>query len=471
MPIPWWTVIPFACLLGCIASFPLLPFTRRLWERPLFQLLLALGFGLPVALWCRLSGHTAELLHALVEYAQFIILLLSLFVVSGGIFVAGDIQATPRNNTIFLAIGTVMASMIGTTGAAMLLVRPILNTNKERNYKVHTLVFVIFLIANSGGLLTPLGDPPLFLGFLRGVPFLWTLHLLPQWLFVNGLLLVSYYFLDARFYAEESEAAIALDNSEIEPIRIKGRRNLLMLLGIVVAVALVPSVDFHAIHDGHARPIDYLPLREMTLLAVTAVSLLSGNKAVRYRDNNFHWAPILEVAALFAGIFLTMIPALQYLAQIAPSLPLNQNTLFLFTGMLSSVLDNAPTYATFFEMAKQLGGIPAVAGVKEGFLISISLGAVFCGACTYIGNGPNFMVKALAESSKVQMPSFGGYVARWVLPYYLPAIVLMWAIFISEDYRLWLLGVCLTVLRLGASAYAHRKLTKRKSTILRQSLE
>jgi len=337
----------------------------------------------------------------------------------------------------------------------MLMVRPILNTNKERTLKVHTLVFAIFLIANAGGLLTPLGDPPLFLGFLRGVPFLWTLHLLPEWLFVNGLLLISYYYLDAKMYAQEPDSAVADDNASTEPIRIRGRRNLLLLLGLVASVALVPSVALH--ETGDSGMIRFVPFRELVLLTLAGISLLSGDKTVRYRDNGFHWAPILEVAALFSGIFLTMVPALKYLAQVAPGLRLDETSVFALTGMLSSVLDNAPTYATFFEMAKQLGGEPSIAGVRESLLVSISLGAVLCGACTYIGNGPNFMVKAVAESSKVPMPSFGGYVAKWVIPHYIPTILLMWTIFICENRHIRILGVVLTGLWIGLSAYADRK--------------
>jgi Na+/H+ antiporter NhaD/arsenite permease-like protein len=370
--------------------------------------------------------------HALVEYASFITLLFSLFVVSGGVFVAGDIQATPRNNTLFLAAGAVLASLIGTTGAAMLLVRPLLNTNRERRQKLHTLVFTILVVANCGGLLTPLGDPPLFLGLLRGVPFLWTLKLFPEWLFVNGLLLLTYYRVDSSAWRREEIPDLVHDAAEVRPLAIHGKGSILLLGVIVAAVALVPSVDLHAIHGGHAPLAAWVPARELVLLTAAFLSFRLGDRKARFEDNRFEWGPIQEVAALFIGIFLTMVPALAFLAQKAPELPLNRVTFFVFSGGLSSVLDNAPTYATFFELAKALGGEPAVAGVREAFLVSISLGAVFCGAMTYIGNGPNFMVKAIAESDGVEMPSFGGYVAKWALVHLAPILALMAGTFIVE---------------------------------------
>ncbi|MBN2193734.1 MAG: sodium:proton antiporter [Polyangiaceae bacterium] len=446
--VPWWGVLPFAMLLACIATFPLMRQTRRLWHKVWFQLAVALSFGVPMAIFMwSLGGHGA-VVHALVEYSQFIILLLSLFVISGGIFVAGDIEATPRTNTIFLAIGAVLASFVGTTGAAMALIRPILNVNRQRTQKVHTVVFAIFIVANCGGLLTPLGDPPLFLGMLRGVPFLWTFKLFPAWLFVNGLLLFSYYHLDRRLHDVEPPLSLTRDASEIEPIRVRGRLHLLWLLGVVGAVALVPSVDLHAIATGHAAVVDYVPFRELAMLGLAGLSLATGDRQVRFVNNEFTWTPILEVAALFIGIFLAMTPALGYLGQVAPTLPLDEYTFFLFTGGLSSVLDNAPTYATFFEMARSIGGEPAVAGVREVYLESISLGAVFCGAITYIGNGPNFMVKSIADAAGVGMPSFGGYVV-WALRHLVPILGLMVLTIIAPPLSLKVLGLVLTVAWIG----------------------
>ena len=432
MTVPWYGLLPFVALLAAIATFPLMPATRHLWERRRFQLGVALALGVPMAVWCWALGGRVEVTHALVEYASFITLLFSLFVVSGGVFVAGDIRATPRNNTLFLAAGAVLASLIGTTGAAMLLVRPILNTNRERKHKVHTVVFTILVVANCGGLLTPLGDPPLFLGLLRGVPFLWTLKLFPEWLFVNGMLLLAYFWLDSLAFRREEMPDIVRDAVEVKPLAIHGKGSVALLGMIVAAVALVPSVDLHAIHEGHAPVTAWIPFREIVLLAAAFLSFRFGDRQARFVDNRFEWGPIQEVAALFIGIFLTMVPALAYLAQNAAALPLNRVTFFVFAGSLSSVLDNAPTYVTFFELAKALGGEPAVAGVREAFLVSISLGSVFCGAMTYIGNGPNFMVKAIAESDGVEMPSFGGYVARYALLYLAPVLALMVGVFIVE---------------------------------------
>lgn len=432
MTVPWYGLLPFVALLAAIATFPLMSRTKHLWEKRRFQLSVALVLGVPMAVWVWSLGGRSEVIHALVEYGAFISLLFSLFVVSGGVFVAGDIQATPRNNTVFLAVGAVLASLIGTTGAAMLLVRPLLNTNRERKNKVHTFVFTILVVANCGGLLTPLGDPPLFLGLLRGVPFLWTLKLFPEWLFVNGMLLLAYFWLDSLAFRREEMPDIVRDAVEVKPLAIHGKGSVALLGMIVAAVALVPSVDLHAIHEGHAPVTAWIPFREIVLLAAAFLSFRFGDRQARFVDNRFEWGPIQEVAALFIGIFLTMVPALAYLAQNAAALPLNRVTFFVFAGSLSSVLDNAPTYVTFFELAKALGGEPAVAGVREAFLVSISLGSVFCGAMTYIGNGPNFMVKAIAESDGVAMPSFGGYVARYALVYLAPILALMVGIFIVE---------------------------------------
>jgi Na+/H+ antiporter NhaD/arsenite permease-like protein len=363
--------------------------------------------------------------------------------------VAGDIQATPRNNTLFLAAGAVLASLIGTTGAAMLLVRPLLNTNRERKRKVHTFVFTIFVVANCGGLLTPLGDPPLFLGLLRGVPFLWTLHLFPEWLFVNGMLLLAYYSVDTLAWRHEELPDVVRDATEVKPLALHGKGSIALLGVIVAAVALVPSVDLRAIHAGTAPVTAWIPFREIVLLTAAFLSFRLGDRQTRFVDNRFEWGPIQEVAALFVGIFLTMVPALTYLAQKAPELPLNRVTFFVFSGGLSSVLDNAPTYATFFELAKALGGTPAVAGVREIFLVSISLGSVFCGAMTYIGNGPNFMVKAIADSDGIEMPSFGGYVARYALVYLAPILALMVGVFIVETTAIRIASGVLTALLAG----------------------
>lgn len=371
-------------------------------------------------------GYEEAVVHSLVEYGQFIILLAALFVISGNVYLQGDIEATPMTNMRFLALGGILASFIGTTGAAMILIRPLLNTNRERKFVAHTVIFFIFIVANCGGLLTPLGDPPLFLGMLRGVPFTWTFSLWPQWLFVLVVLLIMYVMLDIRYYNQESILSISRDKTQIQPIRIIGKRNLFLLVGIVLAVAFVPSINFDAYHTSH-QIMALLPWREIIMILLIYFSLL-GPQVARQR-NQFNLHAIQEVAALFIGIFLTMIPALMFLRQVAPTLPLNEVTFFVFTGGLSSVLDNAPTYLTFFEMAQSMGGSPAVAGVFEPYLVSISLGAVFCGAMTYIGNGPNFMVKAIAEQRGIVMPSFIGYL-KWSLGILVPLFFSFVTIFI-----------------------------------------
>jgi len=382
-------ILPFVLMLLGIAVLPLA--TPHFWESNLRKLGVAALLGLPVLVLYAQHNPTA-LLHAGVDYVSFIILLGSLFVISGGILVTGDIEATPRVNTVFLAIGAVLANFIGTTGASMLLIRPLLSTNQERKRVVHTVVFFIFVVSNVGGLLTPLGDPPLFLGYLRGVPFTWTLRLFPHWLLVNVLLLVVYYFWDTREHARETAQAIARDEAEIQPIRVAGKRNLLLLLGVVASVAWL-----------HA------PWREVVMVALAAGSLWGTPKPVR-EANRFTFQAILEVAALFLGIFLTMLPALDILHARGASLGVTEPWHFFWAaGSLSSFLDNAPTYLTFLAVAQSLGQASEVVGVPHALLAAISAGSVFMGANTYIGNGPNFMVRAIAEERGVKMPSFGGY--------------------------------------------------------------
>lgn len=457
MEVQWWSILPFVAMLGTIALAPLIPATAEAWEKQRVQLLVALVLGVPVALWFIIGGDTSAVVHALIEYGQFISLLLALFVVSGGIFLKGDIEATPRNNTLFLTFGGLIASFIGTTGAAMLLIRPLLNTNHERKYRVHTVVFTIFIVANCGGLLTPLGDPPLFLGMLRGVPFTWTFGLWPMWLFVNILLLATYFALDSKYHAKESPEDLRMDATHRTKLGVKGKLNFVYLAVIVGAVALAPSIDIHSIEEGHAAFLDWVPVREIIMLGIAAVSYFTGDKIARFTDNKFKWGPILEVAAIFIGIFLTMIPALKYLSQLAPKLPLNEVTFFIFTGGLSSVLDNAPTYVTFFEMAAELGGEPSVAdtGIYEPYLIAISLGAVFCGAVTYIGNGPNFMVKAVADGAGVTMPSFGGYVGQAFI-YLVPTLVAMVLIFIAGGLWTTVVGCVISLAILVRAVLAAR---------------
>jgi Na+/H+ antiporter NhaD/arsenite permease-like protein len=382
-------VVPFAALLIGIAIIPLA--APAFWESNLRKFLLSAALGLPV-LWLYAGQAPGTLTHTATDYASFMILLGSLFVISGGVFMDGDLEATPATNTAFLAVGALVASVIGTTGASMLLIRPLLSTNSERRNVVHTVVFFIFLVSNIGGCLTPLGDPPLFLGYLQGVPFLWTLRLAPAWLFTNALLLILYYAWDRHAYARESPPYIRADRASIRPIAIRGAHNLLWLGGIVAAAAFLDS-----------------PWRELAMVGLTLVSFVRTSSGVR-EANHFSFHPIVEVAVLFAGIFATMMPALDLLRAHGGILGVHEPWQYFWaTGLLSSFLDNAPTYLTLLALGQSQHMAPEVVGVSHDVLVAISLGAVFMGANTYIGNGPNFMVRAIAESRGVKMPSFGGY--------------------------------------------------------------
>jgi Na+/H+ antiporter NhaD/arsenite permease-like protein len=388
VPAAGW-VLPFAAMLLAIAVLPL--FAPRLWESNLRKLAVGALLGLPVLiLYAR--HDPAALAHTAGDYLSFMALLGSLFVISGGVLVTGDIEARPAVNTAFLAVGAVLASIVGTTGASVLLIRPLLATNQERRHVAHTVVFFIFVVSNIGGCLTPLGDPPLFLGYLLGVPFTWTLRLAPHWLLANGMVLAVYYLWDRRAHAREDKAAIALDQAAVRPIRVTGKRNVVFLLAVVASVAFL-----------HA------PYRVVAMLAVSALSLSLTSRAIR-EANRFTFHAIAEVAALFAGIFVTMLPALDVLHAHGRDLGLTEPWHFFWAaGSLSSFLDNAPTYLTFVAIAQSLGLPAEVAGTTHQVLAAISAGAVFMGANTYIGNGPNFMVRSIAEERGVKMPSFGGY--------------------------------------------------------------
>ncbi|MEX2092998.1 MAG: sodium:proton antiporter, partial [Pirellulales bacterium] len=344
------------------------------------------------------------------EYVPFIVLLFSLYTISGGIRIEGDLQADPLTNAAFMAVGAVLASFIGTTGAAMLLIRPLLETNKERKHIAHTIVIFIFIVCNCGGCLLPIGDPPLFLGYLEGVHFLWTLSLWKEWAFVNGMLLVAYVLIDRIFYYHrETIADVERDIEQVGRLKIGGwKLNAPLLVGVVLAVALLdPGKPFIGT-DWHP----WMYLRELVQLGLVAISLWFGNRAIRAK-NQFNFGAISEVAALFIGIFICMQPALQILGLRGNELGIDTPAKFFWaTGTLSSALDNAPTYLVFFKTAQGLPhaeGAVLGAGVEHSILTAISLGAVFMGAMTYIGNGPNFMVKAIAESTGVKMPSFFGY--------------------------------------------------------------
>lgn len=430
--IPLWASIPFAIILLFIAIGPL--FFHHWWENNRNKLIVSLVLGIPVSIWLIYVGKSHDLTHQMLfDYVPFIILLGSLFVITGGIQLKGDILAKPSINTFFLGIGAVLASFMGTTGAAMLLIRPVIRTNSERKYKVHTILFFIAIVANAGGMLTPLGDPPLFLLYLRGAPFEWFFSLFKEWAFVNGILLLIYFFVDSYYHKKEPAANIVDDKQHIEPLSINGSFNFIFLLGVVLSVAFLNQNYIHAIHDNH-----YLGfIREAAMLSFAGLSMLMTKKQLRI-DNKFTWGPIIEVAFLFVGIFATMVPALLWLNNNASSLGINGAAMFYYaTGGLSAFLDNAPTALAFHKLAIGMNeGATAivapgfVAGIPEKLLTAISLAAVFFGAMTYIGNGPNFMVKAIAEENKIEMPSFFGYIFKFSVIVLLPIYILTQLLFV-----------------------------------------
>jgi len=491
---PYLMIAPFALLLLCIAILPLIPATVHWWESNLHRFYVAAGLGLVTLLYYgffsnfTLDGHwpahyqvAAEagvfekisviFSNAIVaDFIPFIILLFSLYTITGGIRIEGNLKASPFVNSAILFAGALLASFIGTTGAAMLFIRLLLETNRDRKYKVHTVVFFIFCVCNCGGCLTPLGDPPLFLGYLKGVDFFWTMHLIEEWAFVNCILIALYFLWDTVwFYPKESKADQQLDAKNQTSLKISGLGvNLPLLLGVVAAVAFLSPT----------KPVigtNWYPwyfLREAIQLGLCAVSLALGSRKIR-EANAFCFAAIIEVAALFFGIFICMQAPLQILniegrnvvafaeAKTGLEKPM---LLFWTTGSLSSVLDNAPTYVVFFETAKSLvpgsevklkadvneDGSPKwkleqgrwvsvdektkLVHVMDGFvvhchLIAVALASVFMGAMTYIGNGPNFMVKAIAEQSGVKMPSFFGYMA-YSCVFLLPLFFVMTLLFL-----------------------------------------
>ncbi len=386
---PVWSVFPFIGLLLSIALFPL--FAPHWWERHHNKALVGALFALPIVLVI-LEHEPQQLWHTLQEYLAFIALLGSLFVVAGGIVLEGDLRGTPGVNAAMLAFGAMLANFIGTTGASMVLIRPFLRTNAERAHSAHLPIFFIFIVSNIGGCLTPLGDPPLFLGFLQGVPFLWTLSLWPAWLLCVGILLVVFYVFDSYWWKRERlPKRKATERSG--RLRIRGRRNIWCLAGILGSV-FFPE-----------------PWRELAMVTMGVLGYLWTPKDYR-KNNAFTFLPIAEVAILFAGIFITMVPALVLLRVHGSEFGITQPWQFFWlSGALSSFLDNAPTYLTFLSLGQGLGAGGPILGLPERLLQAISLGSVFMGANTYIGNGPNFMVKAIAEEAKVKMPSFFGYMA------------------------------------------------------------
>ena len=448
--LPLWSCIPFVGMLLSIAIFPIVK--GEWWES--HQLHVAafwsLLFLIPFAVAYGAGEAVYELADVvIVDYIPFVVLLFGLYVAAGGIHIAGSIAGTTRNNMAMLGIGMVLASFIGTTGAAMTLIRPVLRANQWRKYKAHIVVFFIFMVANIGGCLTPLGDPPLFLGYLRGVPFFWPLqHLWSLWLFNAVVLLVVFALIDRHYIKKEGkEGAAALaqmsQSDNRAPIRIEGKRNIACIALIIVAVILngvIPqsglfdnpatgeTYGFYVFGDIHVG-IEYIVQVGLILIAA-AISMKITPKAYR-ESNHFEWGSIAEVARLFIGIFITMIPALAILQANGSALGIDEPWEFFWaTGALSSFLDNSPTYLVFMTTAGSIGADAAVASISTTVgsiavesLVAVSAGAVFMGANTYIGNAPNFMVKSIAEKAKVKMPTFFGYMG-WSLSILIPLFII-----------------------------------------------
>ena len=448
--LPVWTIIPFAGILLSIALCPLI--VPHFWHN---------HFGKVSAFWALLFAipflivyHGVALYQIfhiyLIDYIPFIILLWGLFTIAGGIVVRGSLQGKPIVNTIMLLIGTILASWVGTTGAAMVMIRPVLRANKDRVKKVHVVCFFIFLVANIGGSLTPLGDPPLFLGFLHNVPFFWvTTGILPQMLVTSLILLVLFFIIDTIFYSKEKgQLNEKKEEEEKIPFAVDGTYNFMFLLGVIGLVLM----------SGYWKPGHFMVMgvhmeyqnvaRDVGIVVMGALSLIATPKVLR-EANDFSWFPIVEVAKLFAGIFMTIIPALAILkagshGAMADLVAVVKEPFHYFwvTGALSSFLDNAPTYLTFFNLALgKLGltesGVPAAlaAGTATAnplfitYLKAISAGAVFMGANTYIGNAPNFMVKSIAEEAGINMPSFFGYMIKYSIPILIPVFIIVTFIF------------------------------------------
>ncbi len=436
---PGWTVIPFVLLLLMIATGPL--FYEHFWHKNYPKIAVALAL-LVVSYYIFFLHNTHSPVHALAEYVQFIALLASLYIASGGIMINIDKKATPLANVILLCAGAVIANLIGTTGASMLLIRPFVRLNKTRIRAYH-IIFFIFIVSNVGGSLTPIGDPPLFLGFLRGVPFFWTLtHNILPWIAGVAILLVIFYLLDIR---NRPDADDSDDTDYTGQISLIGWRNFAWLAIVIGSVFLDPNV-FDWVPGIEYDGMKFSFIREIIMFSVAYLSYrYARNDALK--GNEFSFEPIREVAFIFIGIFGTMMPALELVGNFAASpegAPLiNHNTLYWGTGMLSGFLDNAPTYINFLTaaMASQdadIGKLADVLAFANGAypdsvldLKAISIAAVFFGAFTYIGNGPNFMVKSIAEQIGIKMPSFFGYIIRFSIPFLLPLLIITWLIFFA----------------------------------------
>jgi Na+/H+ antiporter NhaD/arsenite permease-like protein len=428
-------VVPFACMLLSIAIMPLA--VPHFWHHHYGKVsaFWGLAFLVPFALVHGFDLAVYSVAHTLfLEYISFIVLLFSLFTIAGGVCLRGSLVGKPQVNTVILLIGTLLASWMGTTGAAMLLIRPLMRAISHRKYKVHTIVFFIFLVANIGGSLTPLGDPPLFLGFLKGVSFFWTtVHMFVPFAVLAAILLALYFAIDTYLFNKEGRPE-SPDAGQDGKLRLEGTHNLLLLGGVVAGVLMsgmwkpAGGVTIYHVHIELQNIV-----RDVLLLVLAGISLKTTSTEIR-RRNEFDWEPIREVAKLFAGIFISMIPAISILragmdgalrgliSMVKTSEGLDNHTMYFWlTGALSSFLDNAPTYLVFFNTA---GGDPQRLMSEVGTLLAISAGAVFMGANTYIGNAPNFMVRSIAESGGIKMPSFFGYMA-WSVGILVPCFVLM----------------------------------------------
>jgi Na+/H+ antiporter NhaD/arsenite permease-like protein len=439
--LPLWSVLPFVALLAAIAVLPLA--APGWWGKNRNRALVSLSLALPLAAGLLLAhpgDGSRALLASIRDYASFICLLAALYVISGGIHVRGSLAGSPLSNTAMLGIGALLANLIGTTGASMILIRPLLRANRPRRRKAHLVVFFIFVVSNCGGLLTPLGDPPLFLGFLKGVPFAWTFGLWSEWLIANGILLVVFQFLDGWMLERDEMEMRGSQLEEVlrhEPLSIDGVHNLLLLVGVILVIV------------GRGRGIGSsdgswaFGVQEGAMIGLAAGSYALTKPSTR-AANAFTFGPIVEVAVLFAGIFVTMVAPLEILNARGGALGLARPSQYFWaTGALSSFLDNAPTYMTFAASACGRAGVRvqgshylreflAQSPGSAGILAAISCGAVMMGAMTYIGNGPNFMVKSIADQAKVKMPGFFAYLLRFAAPILLPLFGLIALLFFSR---------------------------------------
>ena len=433
--------IPFLGMLLSIAVFPLVK--PAWWERNQKYAVIAwsLLFLIPFAIRYGFGVMGEQLLEVIVgDYFTFIVLLFGLFCVAGNITIEGELSGSPKVNVILLLIGTLLSSWIGTTGASMVMIRPLIRANKWRSRKTQVVVFFIFLVSNIGGCLTPVGDPPLLMGFMRNVPFFWSLRLIPIMILNVAILLVIFYILDSRAYRKDLADGLTpkVQSGDKAAIRVVGAHNIIFLAAIVVAVILSGVLPSTKAFSGGIPifgevELTYAALIEVIIiLAAAFLSFKTTNKSVR-EDNHFSWGAIQEVAVLFIGIFITMIPALLILKAKGAELGLTQPwQMFWVTGAMSSFLDNTPTYLVFLTTAGTLGataGLQTSVGiVPQVMLEAISCGAVFMGANTYIGNAPNFMVKSIAEENGIRMPSFFGYMT-WSLRFLIPVFVVDMLIF------------------------------------------